>query len=46
VEAVAEGHGDQDLIQPLLGLIRPVLLMAELGLKLSYPIFGPSKLSG
>ena len=36
----------RDLIQPLLGPIRPVMVMPNLYLKLSYPFFSPSKLSG
>ena len=36
----------RDLIQPLLGPIRSVLVTPDLCLKLSYPVFGPSKLSG
>jgi hypothetical protein len=35
-----------DLVQPLLGPIRPVLVMTDSCLKLSYPIFSPSKLTG
>ena len=36
----------RDLIQPLLGPIRSILVTPNLYLKLSYPIFGPSKLAG
>jgi len=36
----------RDLVQPLLGSIRPILVMPDLYLKLSYPIFGRSKLTG
>ena len=35
----------RDLIQPFLGPIRPVLVTPDLYLKLSYPIFGRSKLT-
>jgi hypothetical protein len=33
-------------MQPSFGSIRPVLVMADFGLKLSYPVFGPAKLGG
>ena len=36
----------RDLVQPLLGPIRPILVTPDLYLKLSYPIFGRSKLTG
>jgi hypothetical protein len=35
----------RDLVQPLLGSIRPILVTPDLYLKLSYPIFGRSKLT-
>jgi hypothetical protein len=36
----------RDLIQPSLRAVCPVLVMPDVGVKLSYPIFGGSKLSG
>jgi hypothetical protein len=36
----------RDLIQPLLGPIRPVLVMPNLCLKLSHPAFSGSNLPG
>src|SRR5271169_2344079 len=36
----------RDLVQPLLGPIRSILMTPDLHLKLLYPIFSPSKLTG
>ena len=36
----------RDLMQPSLGSIRPVLLLVDFCLELSYPVFSTSKLSG
>ena len=36
----------RDLIQPFLGPVCPFLVMPDLCLKLSYPVFSSSKLSG
>jgi hypothetical protein len=36
----------RDLMQPSLGSIRPVRVLADFCLKLSYPVFSTSKLSG
>ena len=36
----------RDLMQPSLGSIRPLRVLADFCLKLSYPVFSTSKLSG